>query len=48
MLQVVDGVADGHTLKVVYLATTQDGGQNLMLLGSGQNEYHVCGYRLLL
>ena len=44
MLQVVDGVAYGHTLKVVYLATAQDGGQNLMLLGGGQNEYHVCGW----
>ena len=46
MLQVVDGVADGHTLKVVYLATAQNGGQNLMFLGSGQNEYHVCGWLL--
>ena len=46
MLQVVDSVAYGHTLKVVYLATAQDGRQYLMLFGGGQNEYHVCRWLL--
>ena len=46
MLKVVDGVANSHTLKVVYLATAQDGGQDFMLFGCGQNENHMCGWLL--
>ena len=46
MLKVVDGVANSHTLKVVYLATAQDGGQNFMLLGCGQNENYMCWWFL--
>ena len=43
MLQVVDGVTDGHTLEVVDLTTTQDGGQDLMLLCRSKDEDDVCG-----
>ena len=38
----VDSVLYRHSLEVVYLTTAQDGGQYLMLLGSGQNEDDVC------
>ena len=37
-LQVVDGIGYRHSLKVVNLASAQDGRQNLMLLGSGEDE----------
>ena len=37
-----DGVLYRHTLEVVYLATTQDGGQYLVLLGGGKNEDDMC------
>ena len=42
----VDGALDGHPLEVVNLTTGQDGGQNLVLLGRGQDEDDMCG-RLL-
>ena len=42
-LQVVDGVADGHALEVVNLATTQDGWKNLMFLRCSEDEDDVCG-----
>ena len=45
-LQVVDGVADSHPLEVVDLTTAEDGGQDLMLLGSGEDEDDVCGWFL--
>ncbi len=41
-----DGVGHGHTLEVVYLASAQDGRQNLVLLGGGEDEDHV-RWRLL-
>ena len=41
-LQMVDGVADGHALEVVDLATAEDGGEYLVLLGGGENEDDVC------
>ena len=46
MHQMVDGVADGHALEIVDLATAEDGGKNLVLLGGGENEDHMC-WRLL-
>ena len=46
VLQVVDGVADGHPLEVVDLASREDGGQDLVLLGGGEDEDDVSG-RLL-
>ena len=46
VLQMVDGVADGHPLEIVDLTTTQDGGQDLVLLRRSEDEDDVCG-RLL-
>ena len=43
MLQMINRVADGHTLEVVDLATREDGGQYLVLLGGGEDEDDVCG-----
>ena len=45
-LQVVDGVAHRHTLKVVNLTATENGRQNLMFLRSSQNEDDMCGWFL--
>ena len=45
-LEVVDGVGHGHALKVVYLASAQDGRQNLVFLGGGEDEDDVL-WRLL-
>ena len=42
----LDDVGDGHALEVVNLTTREDGGQNLVLLGCGEDEHHVSG-RLL-
>ena len=39
--QVGDGVLNGHTLEVVDLASRDDGRQNLVLLGRGQDEDDV-------
>ena len=41
-LQVVDGVLHRHTLEVIDLTTAEDGGQNLVLLRSGQDEDDMC------
>ena len=41
--KVVDDARDGHPFKVVNLATRQNGGQNLVFLGCGQDENDVCG-----
>ena len=43
-LQVVDNVLGCHPFEIVDLATRDDCGQNLMFLGSGENEYHMCGW----
>ncbi len=40
-LEVVDGVGHGHSLEVVNLASAQDGRQNLVLLGGGEDEDHM-------
>ena len=45
-LEVGDGVGYGHALEVVNLASTQDGRQDLVLLGGGEDEDHV-RWRLL-
>ena len=45
-LQVGDGVSHGHALEVVNLASAQDGRQNLVLLGGGEDEDDV-RWRLL-
>ena len=45
-LQMVDRVTDGHPFEVVNLTTAEDGGQDLMLLGGGEDEDDMCG-RLL-
>ena len=42
VLQVVDGIGYRHTLEVVNLATTENGGQYLVLLRSSQDEDDVC------
>ena len=41
-LEVVDDVGHGHALKVVNLTSGDDGGQNLVLLGGGQDKDHMC------
>ena len=43
-LQMFNGVTDSHTFKVVDLAATQDGGQNLMFLRCGQDKDDMCGW----
>ena len=40
-LQVGDGVLDGHALEVVNLAARDDGGQDFVLLGGGEDEDDV-------
>ena len=44
--QVVDGVLRGHSLEVIHLAATQDGGKYLVLLGGTEDEDDV-GRRFL-
>ncbi len=39
--EMVNGVVDCDALEVVDLAAAQDGGDDLMLLGRGENEYHI-------
>ena len=39
-------IVDADAAEVVYLATAQDGGQNLMLFGSGQDEDGMLGWFL--
>ena len=43
VLQMIDGVADGHPFEVVDLTTAEDGGQDLVLLRRGEDEDDVCG-----
>ena len=42
-LQVFDGILHAHAHEVIHLATAQNGGQDAMLLGGGQDEYHIRG-----
>ena len=45
-LQMVHDIGNSHTLKVVYLAPTDNRGQDLVLLGRGEDEDDMC-WRLL-
>ncbi|GFI53715.1 hypothetical protein IMSAGC022_00307 [Alistipes sp.] len=40
--QILHAVLDAYAVEVVYLASREDRGDDLVLLGGGQNEYGVC------